>query len=84
MILNFKRLLLVVFGLLPTPVPAIEMQVSLGLQDFSYKEFDDEGAVLDREDGLLPGVEGSLTHGLGAWSVGCQLHYYASDECHSS
>lgn len=32
-------------------------QIGLALQNFHYKETDEQNTVLDREDGLLPGVE---------------------------
>jgi hypothetical protein len=35
-------------------------QIGPSLQNFHYKETDTQGAVLDREDGLLPGVEGGI------------------------
>jgi len=32
------------------------VKVGISLQDFSYTEFDDQNIVLNREDGLLPGI----------------------------
>lgn len=34
-----------------------QFQVGLKLSDFQYKEFGADGGLLDREDGLLPGVQ---------------------------
>lgn len=34
----------------------VYIRIGMIAQDFGYKEFDDRGVLLDREDGLLPGV----------------------------
>lgn len=39
-----------------------EISLGLSLLDMNYKEFKDNGFLLDREDGLLPGMTGQLTY----------------------
>lgn len=46
-----------------------EGQVKAALMYFRYEEFNDEGGVLDRETGYLPGVSASLGRVVGPWEV---------------
>lgn len=43
------------------------LHAAAALVDFQYKEFGDNGALLDREDGLLPGVVLGLSRPKGEW-----------------
>ena len=56
-----KKLIITILLFITFPIQAqwsentSEMYLSASLLDFTYKEFDDAGALLDREDGLIPG-----------------------------
>jgi hypothetical protein len=43
------------------------LHTAVSVVDFQYKEFGDDGALLDREDGLLPGVVFGLSRPIGKW-----------------
>jgi hypothetical protein len=53
-----------------------ELEVSAGLMGFSYKEYADSGALLDREDAWLPGVTGELGHRIGAWRISASGSFF--------
>lgn len=53
-----------------------ELQVSAGLMGFSYKEYADSGALLDREDARLPGVTGEVRHRIGAWRISASGSFF--------
>ncbi len=39
---------------------SLNASIGLASQDFGYKEFSDDGRLLNREDGWLPGISGAL------------------------
>ncbi len=47
----------------------------LSVMDFGYKEFGDEENLLDREDGLLPGIVAGITR---EW-ISADLSYYSNE-----
>jgi len=49
--------------------PRWEGQVKAVLMYFRYEEFQDDGGVLDRETGILPGVSAGLGRLLGPWGI---------------
>ncbi|NOX76965.1 MAG: hypothetical protein GXP17_10215, partial [Gammaproteobacteria bacterium] len=57
---NLHWLLLLSGAMLPTSVYSTSsdayLNFGIGLQNFGYKEFDTQNVLLDREDGLLPGL----------------------------
>lgn len=57
--LNLPLLCFLLAVLLPTSVHSeltdSYLNLGVGVQDFGYKEFDDQNVLLDREDGLIPG-----------------------------
>jgi len=46
-----------------------DMNVGVSLLNFGYKEFDDNGVLLDREDGIIPGVLISLERRKRNWGL---------------
>lgn len=57
--------------------PRWKVSGGLSLLDFNYKEFDDDGSLLDREDGTLPGLIFGLERPRGPWVLGGRFSYYA-------
>jgi len=55
------------------PPPRWEAQVKAALTYFRYEEFLDDGGVLDRESGFLPGVSASLGRLWGPWGFHGEL-----------
>lgn len=53
------------------------LQLGVSVQDFGYKEYDDQGVLLDREDGLMPGL--MLEFGAGWSSVSVALRFELAD-----
>jgi hypothetical protein len=54
-----------------------DVQVSAGVMGFNYKEYDDRGVLLDREDALLPGISGELGHRVGAWRISASGSFFS-------
>ncbi|GMR18684.1 MAG: hypothetical protein BMS9Abin33_1117 [Gammaproteobacteria bacterium] len=52
-----------------------DMNVGVSLLDFGYKEFDDNGVLLDREDGIIPGVIAGFGVGQRNWRIENNLFY---------
>jgi hypothetical protein len=68
---NLLRWILLSTGLfLSLNVFATELHLGIGMQQFNYKEFDSQGAKLNSEQGLLPGIDLGLTHEIGNWRYG--------------
>ena len=55
------------------------MRADMTLLDFGYKEFDDAGRLLDREDGTLPGVALNLARAEGNWTLSGRFTWHAGD-----
>jgi len=53
-----------------------DLQVSAGVMDFTYKEYAESGALLDREDAWLAGVAGELGHRIGAWRISASGSFF--------
>jgi len=53
--------------------PRWEGQVKAVLMYFRYEEFQDDGGILDRETGILPGVSAGLGRLLGPWGIHGEL-----------
>lgn len=55
----------------------VSENISLGfaLQDFGYKEFSDQNTLLDREDGLIPGISGAYSRQTGKYSLDINFSY---------
>ena len=54
-----------------------DLQVSAGFMGFSYKEYADSGALLDREDAWLPGVTAELGYREGAWRISASGSFFS-------
>jgi len=54
-----------------------DLQVSAGVMDFSYKEFNSNGAVLDKEDAYLPGITAELGHRAGPWRISANGSFFS-------
>ena len=50
-------------------------ELAVGTTDFGYREFDNSGTLLDREDGLLPGLSGRLSAMAGPWRLNARAEY---------
>jgi len=55
------------------PPPRWEAQVKAAMTYFRYEEFLDDGGVLDRESGFLPGVAAGLGRLWGPWGLHAEL-----------
>ena len=79
------RHLAIIFGLLFFLLPLAHAQeqdrLSLSLegdlQRFDYREYGDQGNLLDRENGFLPGLLFGIGRSLGPWQIAGQLSYHA-------
>lgn len=49
------------------------------LQHFNYREYSDQGKLLDRESGFLPGLSLGINHFQGVWEIAGRLSYHAGD-----
>ncbi len=54
-------------------------QIGLGQLRFGYKEFADDGDLLDREDGLISGVAAGVSRRHGDWTFAVEGAYHAGD-----
>jgi hypothetical protein len=54
-------------------------RLALSFMDFSYKEFDDDDELLNREAGLLPGLTISMDAPASRWPLTTELSLYARD-----
>lgn len=50
-------------------------RIGLSVEEFGYKEFSDNGGLVDRERGRLPGVVSALTRTQGPWFVTGEATY---------
>ena len=59
----------------------VSQNISLGLalQDFGYKEFNDQNNLLDREDGWIPGISGAYTQQTDKYILDMTLTYLNGD-----
>jgi hypothetical protein len=53
------------------------VHAALGVLDFGYKEFSESGVLLDREDGLLPGVAVEVARRIGDWRLSGDGRYFS-------
>ena len=51
------------------------LQIGIALQDFGYKEFDDQNKLLDREDGWIPGISGAYSQQTDKYSLDISFSY---------
>lgn len=56
-----------------------ETHLALSLMDFGYKEFDDDDDLLNREDGLLPGISLSIVKPVRRLLMTGELSFYVND-----
>lgn len=54
----------------------IKLLLGSNLQRFDYSEYGDQGKLLDREKGFLPGLLIGIERDQGAWQVAGQLSYH--------
>jgi hypothetical protein len=54
-----------------------QTEVGISVERFGYEEFSDSGRLLDREEGYLPGVSGSITALKGAWEFSLVGRFHA-------
>ena len=54
-----------------------EVHAAVGMVDFGYKEFSDSGTLLDREDGLLPGLALEVARRIGDWRLSGDARYFS-------
>lgn len=59
--------------------PARQVYVAGALLNFHYKEFGDDGSLLDREDGTVPGVVFGFTQNQNKWAWSERLVLHAGD-----
>jgi hypothetical protein len=60
----------------PSGVPSgFGAHASVAVTDFSYRELADSGALLDREDGLLPGMALGASWRSGPWEVAADVGF---------
>ena len=55
--------------------PASQTWLGLSMMDFQYKEFSDQGELLNREDGLVPGLRFALASSAGNLLIGLEVSY---------
>jgi hypothetical protein len=60
----------------PAAPPTWRMHAGLSIQDFNYKEFADDGTLLDRENGLIPGVVAGFLRTEKEWGVAGDFSYH--------
>lgn len=72
----FGACLLVLALLVPTmgwgsdgEYPSFTGEAAVSLMHFDYREYRDNGSLLDRENGYLPGVSFSLARAVGGWEA---------------
>jgi hypothetical protein len=51
-------------------------RIGLSVLDFGYKEFSDDGGLVDRESGGLPGIVSALTRTQGPWFLTGEVTYF--------
>jgi hypothetical protein len=56
-----------------------EVHAGIGVVDFGYKEFSESGTLLDREDGLLPGLALEVARRLGDWRLSGDARYFSGN-----
>jgi len=54
-------------------------RLALSFMDFGYKEFNDNDEILNREDGLLPGLTLSMDNKVGNWLMTGELSLHDND-----
>ncbi len=54
-------------------------RIGLSVLEFGYKEFSDNGGLVDRERGGLPGLAAALTRTQGDWFISGEVLYYAGE-----
>lgn len=64
-------------------VHALDLRAGLSWMDFEYKEFDDAGEILDREDGSLPGLGLGVTQPFGRWSLDAEFTWHVGSAGYS-
>jgi hypothetical protein len=57
----------------------LEVQAGASFLDFGYQEFADNGALLDREDGRIPGFVARLAGSSRVWTLAGELSHHAGD-----
>jgi hypothetical protein len=72
----FGCLMLAPLNAMAQPQNGMELSVSASALNFGYKEFDDSGALLNREDGLIPGVAFSLNRYQNKWLMAADFSYH--------
>lgn len=55
------------------------LRLGVSVQDFGYKEFSDQNTLLDREDGWISGVSGSLSQQTDKYSLDIAFTYLKGD-----
>ena len=84
-IFNFWYYLCALIALLPAnevmaqPKIGPEVTIAVSVLNFGYKEFDDNGTLLDREDGLIPGAVLSLSHTSNRWVFAGDISYHGGE-----
>jgi hypothetical protein len=79
------RPLAIIFALLFFLLPLAHAQehdglsfsIESDLQRFDYREYSDQGKLLDRENGFLPGLLLGIGRSKGPWQIAGQLSYHA-------
>ena len=60
----------------------IELTLAPAILDFGYKEYADHGALLNREDGPLPGLVIELARRFGAWRLSGEARVFSGTADH--
>lgn len=63
----------------PAGPPSWRAHAGLSFQDFNYRELADDGTLLDRENGFIPGVVAGFVRTEKDWAVAGDVSYYNGD-----
>ena len=71
--------LLAPIGAMAQPQESLELSIAGSALHFGYKEFDDSGKVLDREDGFIPGFIFGLSQTTDRWVFASDFAFHGGD-----
>ncbi len=58
-------------------LPAFSAGLGVSFMHFDYREFKDNGSLMDREKGYLPGIDAQLTHVDGPYAISAHAAYFS-------
>ena len=65
------------------PERGSELTISAALKHFDYQEFSDNGKLLDREEGYIPGLAFGLSESVNRWVLAGDIGYHNGDTAYS-